>query len=97
MNIRIRLTSYYSHGDEKRFFDGLKKNPAVGDVRGIGRDLIIRIKKSSLNQDATRDLIALLWRYGITLKPLRVLSREKKFAWLRDKDGYWHKSMFSAA
>jgi len=97
MNIRIRLSSFYSHGDESRFFNGLKENSAVKDVRGIGRDLIIRLKKRSLDQAAARDLIALLWRYGITLKPLRRLSREKKLVWLHDKDGYWYKSMFSAS
>ena len=40
MFFQITLTSFYSAGDERRFFLGLKEIVAITDLRGVGRDLI---------------------------------------------------------
>ncbi len=44
-----------------------------------------------------RELLALLWRYGIPLTPLRAFAEKKRFHWLNDSQGYWHSAMFKEA
>jgi hypothetical protein len=94
MKLTIDLATFYSMGDERRFFQGLNDNPAISDIKGIGRQLECDLMLRNLNRDSLRDLMALLWRYGISLKPISVLSERKKFEWLNDERGYWHRSMF---
>jgi len=95
MQLEIGLSTFYSMGDERRFFQGLKDISAIKEVRGVGRGLILQVDIRSLNKEAVRELIALLWRYGISLSPLKVLTaNNKKFAWLNDERCYWYKSMF---
>jgi hypothetical protein len=94
MQLEIDLSVFYAKGDERRFFQGLSEISAIKDVRGVGRGLIIQVDIRSLNKEALRELIALLWRYGISLSPLRVLAENKKFVWLNDVGFYWYKSMF---
>ncbi|BBE51950.1 hypothetical protein OYT1_ch2437 [Ferriphaselus amnicola] len=95
MQLEISLTTFYSIGDERRFFQGLKDIEAIKEIRGVGRGLIIKIEMKALNKEMLRELIALLWRYGISLAPLKVFaSNNKKFTWLDDERCYWYKSMF---
>ena len=94
MQLEIDLSTFYSKGDERRFFQGLNDIPAIKDIRGVSRGLVVQVDMHSLSKDAMRELIALLWRYGISLYPLRVLANNKKFVWLSDEKFYWHRSMF---
>lgn len=94
MQIVIDLTTFYSTGDEERFFQGLKNISAIKGIRGVGSGLHIEVEMASLNNAALRELIALLWRYGISLIPLKVFATKKKFAWLGDAKWYWYQSMF---
>lgn len=95
MIIDIALDSFYSMGDERRLFQGFKEISAIRSVRGSGRDLLLDIEVGALNKEEMRELLALLWRYGIPLAPLRVFSEKKKFAWLNDVQGYWYSAMFN--
>lgn len=94
MDIEIALGCFYSQGDERRFFQGLKEIKAIKNIEGVGVNLIIGIEMRLLTKDALKELIALLWRYGIPLSPLYLLAERKKFAWLNDERGYWYKSLF---
>ena len=94
MILQMALCSFYSQGDERRLFQGFKEIAAIRNVQGVGRDLLLDIEVAALNKEATRELIALLWRYGIPLKPLRALAEKKKYVWLNDAQGYWHSAMF---
>jgi hypothetical protein len=94
MRIAIDLAMFYSKGDERRFFQGLRDNPAISSFKGVGHQLQISLVLGRLNQDAIRDLIALFWRYEIVLRPLAQLAEKERFAWLRDDSGYWYESMF---
>lgn len=93
---------YYSQGDEARFFQGLEGNPAVKKVTGFNRGrgrsaLAVRMDPRKLTKLGLWDLIALLWRYERPLKPLRIFAKTRRFAWLKDKEMYWHKSMFGVS
>ncbi|WP_325539280.1 hypothetical protein [Ramlibacter sp.] len=95
--MKVALTSFYSRGDERRLFSGFEEIPAIRSVHGVGRELLLEIDLSLLGKEALRELVALLWRYGIPLAPLRVLSSKKKFSWLNDHQGYWYGTMFDEA
>ncbi|MFL9948566.1 hypothetical protein PQR68_21495 [Paraburkholderia agricolaris] len=97
MQIEIRLSSFYSLGDERRFFKTLEEVAAIKHIQGVGRGLLIDIDLRYLSEDALRDMIALFWRYGIVLVPLQALATRKRFAWLSDEQAYWHKSMFETS
>lgn len=99
MIIEIEENMFYSAGDEARFFHGLEGNPAVKGVRAVangktGRILAVTLDARALDKKSLWDLVALFWRYEVSLKPLRVLARAKKFSWLRDKEMYWYDDMF---
>jgi hypothetical protein len=72
-----------------------KEIAAIRGVRGVGQDLLLDIEISSLSKEALRELLALLWRYGIPLAPLRALAEKKKFSWLNKAQGFWHGDMFA--
>jgi hypothetical protein len=95
--LQITLSSFYSRGDERRLFQGFKEIPAIRNIQGVGRDLLLDIEIAALGREAMRELIALLWRYQIPLAPLRVFAEKKKFDWLNDAHGYWYASMFKRA
>jgi hypothetical protein len=97
MQIEIHLSSFYSLGDERRFFRALEGITAIKHVKGVGRGLLIDIDLRYLSEDALRDMIALFWRYGIVLVPLRALASRKRYAWLSDEQAYWYESMFRGA
>lgn len=93
MKLMIDLNSFYSAGDEHRFFQGLDDNAAVSGYRGIARQLEVSIVLKRLNRDTLRELIALLYRYQIPLIPLAPLAKSTRFAWVEDERWYWHHSM----
>ncbi|MDM5182149.1 hypothetical protein PO883_33815 [Massilia sp. DJPM01] len=98
MKFEISLGEFYSDGDERRFFQGLKDVTAIKSIKGVGRGLIVNLDLRFLNNDGARELIALLWRYEIPLSSFRILAEKyKKFSWLDDVKWYWHKSMFGEA
>ena len=94
MILKITLGSFYSKGDEGSLFMGFKEIAAIRSVQGIGRDLLLDIEVAGLHKEAMRELLALLWRYGIPLRPLRAFAEKRKFTWLNDPKGYWHSAMF---
>lgn len=94
MKVEFELTKFYSHGDEARFFSGLRDIRAVRDVVGVGRGIQVDLDARLLSKELLWELIALLWRYQIALRPLAVLSQQKKFLWIKDDRSYWHRSMF---
>ncbi len=95
MQIEIQLTTFYSQGDERRFFQGLNELDCISNVKGIGRGLVFDVRLSQLTKEKLRELIGLLWRYQIDLLPLRPLvEKNKKLSWASEPHNYWHQNMF---
>ena len=95
MEVEIDLPSFLTAGDEQRFFQGLKDLTAVREFQLNDGRLVLRMEIRFLTRKASREFIALLTRYQVSLVPLRCLSEtNKKFAWLADPGEYWHPSMF---
>jgi len=95
MDFEIDLPSFLSSGDEQRFFQGLKDLPAIREFQVSDGRLLLRMEVRFLTRTVSKDFIALLTRYQVSLVPLQCLSvTNKKFAWLADPAEYWHQSMF---
>jgi hypothetical protein len=94
MEIQIELTEFYSYGDEKLFFDALGNFRGVQKIVGLGRGLVLTLNLSKMNRESVRDLIALLRRYRISLRPLSALADTPKFNWMREPTWYWATAMF---
>jgi len=94
MIITIRSDEFYSDGDERRFFEGLRNISAVSSVKGIGVELFLDINTVKMSKNEMRELIALLWRYKVPLSPLSAFVKNKRFDWLHNKDAYWYAPMF---
>jgi len=89
----IRGPRYFSHGDETAFFAWLESIPCVDDVKGRLKDLHIRLKRPPSNADL-RELIALLYRYRMNMKPLAAMKTPSNAKWFDDESKYWHAKVF---
>lgn len=98
MQFELNMPQFYSSGDERRFFQGLKELPPVKEFHRLRGRLIIRVEPRFLGKAMLCELIALLWRYEISLAPFcSIAISNKKFGWLNDAQCYWYESMFSLA
>ncbi|MFZ6760999.1 hypothetical protein ACO0K9_27660 [Undibacterium sp. Ji50W] len=94
MKIQIKLTTFYTTKDEARLFMALRDISALKSMQGIDRSLQIDFDLRKLSRDSVFELIGILTRYQIDLKPLSVLAERSKLAWIKDKKWYWHVGMF---
>jgi hypothetical protein len=95
MDVEIELPSFLTAGDEQRFFQGLKDLTAIREFHINNGGLMLRMEIRFLTKKASREFMALLTRYQVSLVPLRCLAAtNKKFAWLANPQEYWHQSMF---
>ncbi len=83
-------TLFGSYLDEKHLFTWAEEIP--GFLRWDRDTLVVR---SNLSEASLRDLIALLSRYRIPLRQLRVFLNPKNRAWFADSKKYWHKEVFA--
>lgn len=88
MKIFATDVAYYGRLDEDLFFEGLYRNPAFKSVKGIHRTLHIKIDARRLTWEATNDLVALFYRYGIDLKELSKIAVGRRREWLAPWLGY---------
>jgi|DEB19_MinimDraft_2_1074335.scaffolds.fasta_scaffold01189_4 hypothetical protein len=95
MQFEFNMPQFYSSGDERRFFQGLKELPPVKEFHRHRGRLVIRVEPRFLGKVMLCELIALLWRYDISLEPFcSIAFSNKKFCWLNDAQCYWYASMF---
>jgi hypothetical protein len=95
--VTIRESFYYCYQDEKHFFRWLESIPSVKRVVGGPKGLTIQFKAKGPDRDDWADLLGLLARYGIDMRPLRVLVTPEHESWLKDPRKYWHSMMWSPA
>ena len=84
---------FFSDGDEDCFFEWLKSIAAVKDfarcVSGLEVTLVDQVDDPGL-----RELIGLLKRYGVDMKPLRKLRTTQNERWFANVKAYWYPSVF---
>jgi len=82
---------YLSQLDEASFFEWALKIPCVTSVDNG----YLHIRSTRLSESNLRELIALMHRYKLPMKPLRQFLNANNAAWFKSEDRYWYKSVFA--
>ena len=95
--LTVRGPTYFSQGDEKAFFDWLQSISCIEEVEGDLRDLHIILKRLPSDADL-RELVALLYRYRINMRPLATMRTPRNSRWFADNpNAYWHRRVFGTS
>ncbi|MFZ1989979.1 MAG: hypothetical protein WAW96_09435 [Alphaproteobacteria bacterium] len=84
---------FCAHQDEEHFFSWLQATPEVRNVVGRGNGLHVTIAKE-VSDDSLRSLIALLRRYDVSMKCLRVFTNRRNESWFKNKEMFWYQAVF---
>jgi len=96
MKLVIREGWYYSQGDEDAFYGRLNSLPCVKSIRGHPYGIQITLRPPSEWQ--LRELLSLLFRYGLDMAPLAALKTERNARWFfQNRQAYWHSKVFGRA
>ena len=86
--------SYYSAGDETAFFEWLQSIPGVKSVKGIGRELHIRLRSNRISRESLREFIALYIRYEGKMPELAMFANSTNADWFSVPSAHWYKLVF---
>jgi hypothetical protein len=90
----VALGAFGSAGDEKAFFDWLQSIPCVEAAVGRSRALHITLRKQPSNSEL-RELIALLYRYRLDMRPPAALRNARNEGWFAEnRSSFWHVHVF---
>ena len=81
---------YWSYLDEKSFFEWAQSIPCVTSVEGG----FLHIKSKRLSESNLRDLIAIMYRYGLPMQQLLQFCSSSNEHWFKSADTYWFKAVF---
>lgn len=84
---------YFSQLDEDHFFRWAKRIPCVKSIDGG----YFHIESKKLSEPDLRDLIAIMYRYKMPMKPLRQFCNASNKKWFKDPRKYWYKRVFNNA
>jgi hypothetical protein len=85
---------YYSEGDERAFFDWLKRISCVQRVRGSGAELQIHVRGAKVSSNCLRELIALCWRYQVPMGQLAQFESAANRKWFKNPATFWYRAVF---
>jgi hypothetical protein len=85
---------FYSPQDEDYFFEWLQSIPAVKGVKGVKGGCLEVTIDGPVNEGCLADLMAVLSRYSVDLKPLKALCAPNNEKWFRDPIKYWYPAVF---
>jgi len=81
---------YYSQLDEDHFFTWAQEIPCVKSIdQGY-----LHIDGNEVDEEALRDLLALLERYRLSAKPLADLCTPENESWFKDREQFWYDDIF---
>jgi hypothetical protein len=85
--------TYYSQGDEAAFFAWLQAISCISDIVGQSTGLRIQLKRTPSKSDL-RELIGLLYRYNMNMKPLAAFKTARNAKWFAAPRMFWHAKVF---
>ena len=85
---------YLSKGDERAFFEWVRRIPRVVRLSGSGPDLHIHVRGRRIPASSLRELIALFHRYDGPMGQLAQFENSSNRKWFRDPSAYWYRSVF---
>jgi hypothetical protein len=90
LKIDTQPVVYYSQLDEDHFFAWAQEIPCIKSIdRGY-----LHIQESEVDEQAMRDLLAILERYRLSATPLAALCTPENESWFKDKGKFWHQDVF---
>ncbi len=90
-----KAVNYYSSHDEAAFFEWIKKIPSIIKVDGLHDELYLDIESKDITDNELRELIALFYRYKVSMNQLAVFLNKNNEEWFHGKPkGYWYKKVF---
>ncbi|TDZ90218.1 hypothetical protein [Mycobacteroides salmoniphilum] len=89
-----RGVTFYSHGDEKAFFQWLNRIPGFESYQGQDSTLRIAVNPDIGEEWDPAEFVALYRRYNIDIRELRVLFTSRLDPWYSDPKRYWHNDIF---
>ena len=84
---------YLSYLDEKSFFEWAQEIPCVKSIDGG----VFHIRSKRLSESDLRDLIAIMYRYKMSMKQLQQFCNAKNEHWFKAKKMYWYGAVFGIA
>lgn len=81
---------YYSQLDEKSFFEWAIEIPCVKSIDGG----FLHIRSSRISERNLRDLIAIMYRYKLSMSQLQVFCNSSNEHWFKSEKSFWYKSVF---
>ena len=88
----IREPRYFSYLDEKSFFSWLNSIDDVARVTGSLDGLQVHIVDSCLSRRGLSDLIAVLVRYSVDIRPIHDVVSDDDRSWFFESDSYWQRT-----
>lgn len=95
VELEVTDIRFFSEFDESAFFEWLDKLACVQKYTGQGKTLYISIDSDAVDEDALRELLALLRRYGVAMRQLIAFDRQEFAGWFQDRRAYWYTEVFA--
>ena len=84
----------YSPQDESAFFAWAQAIPAVTDVSGRGRGIILAVRSNRIPDASLREVPALFRRYRVSMRRLAQFRHPRNEVWFASPGAFWFKPVF---
>lgn len=81
---------YYSRGDERAFFEWIRRISCISEFVGAGDTLYLHVRRTRISDENLRDLLALFNRYEVAMKQLAQFESPRNRPWFKDRKKYWY-------
>lgn len=92
--ITCKKVEFLSSFDEDAFFEWIKKIECIENIEGAGDELYLDLSSTDLQDKDLRELIALLYRYNIDMKQLKIFLNDNNKKWFAKPGTYWCDRVF---
>jgi hypothetical protein len=88
-----KRVTFYSEQDESLMFQWLKRIRAVRRVEGTGDSIVLHVGRR-ISGSSLRELLALFYRYRISMRQLAQFLTERNNSWFASPMAFWYKAVF---
>ncbi len=96
IELECKKVVFYSPSDESAFFAWAESIPAVSSVSGRGRRILLAVDSRKISEESLRELLALFWRYSVSMKQLARFQNSRNASWFHATDAFWFTRVFGA-
>lgn len=84
---------FLSSLDEDFFFQWLKSIPAIEEIRGTSKGLLLKVL-NPIDDDSLVELIGIMHRYSINSRALARFLTGENASWFHQETAFWFSSIF---